>query len=70
MLNITCEIIKQSNRSEQTKQSTRYHENDNQTQMVLGWLFGENNRQPLDNLHYVQDAPGDTHGTEKNNFSK
>ena len=25
--------------------------------MVLGWLFGENNRQPLDNLHYVRDAP-------------
>ena len=48
----------------------RYHGNDNQTQMVLGWLFGENNRQPLDNLHYVQDAPGDTHGTENNNFSK
>ena len=38
--------------------------------MVLGWLFGENNRQPLDNLHYVRDAPGDTHGTENNNFSK
>ena len=52
------------------KQSTRYHGNDNQTQMVLGWLFGENNRQPLDNLHYVRNAPGDTHGTENNNFSK
>ena len=38
--------------------------------MVLGWLFGENNRQPLDNLHYVRDAPGNTHGTENNNFSK
>ena len=33
--------------------------------MVLGWLFGENNRQPLDNLHYVRNAPGDTHGTEE-----
>ena len=33
--------------------------------MVLGWLFGENNRQPLDNLHYVRDAPRDTHGTEE-----
>ena len=25
--------------------------------MELGLLFGENNRQPLDNQHYVQDAP-------------
>ena len=33
--------------------------------MVLGWLFDENNRQPLDNRHYVRDAPGDTHGTEE-----
>ena len=32
--------------------------------MVFGWLFGENNRKPLDNLHYVRDGPGDTHGTE------
>ena len=23
--------------------------------MVLGWLFGENNRQPLNNLNYVRD---------------
>ena len=28
--------------------------------MVLGWLFGENDRQPLDNLLYVRDAPADT----------
>ena len=28
-----------------------------QTQMELGWFFGEKNRQPLDNQHYVQDAP-------------
>ena len=27
------------------------------------WLFGKNNRQPLDNLHYVRDAPGNIHGT-------
>ena len=33
--------------------------------MLLGWLFGEKNRQLLDNLHYVRDAPGDTHGTEE-----
>ena len=26
--------------------------------MELGWLFGEKNGQPLDNQHYVQDAPG------------
>ena len=25
--------------------------------MELGWFFGEKNRQPLDNQHYVQDAP-------------
>ena len=47
------------------KQSTRYHGNDNQTQMVLGWLFGENNRQALDNLHYVRNAPGDTHTEQR-----
>ena len=33
--------------------------------MVLGWLFREKNRQPLDNLHYVRDAPGDTRGTQE-----
>ena len=33
--------------------------------MVLGWLFGENNRQPLDNLHYVRNAPGDTHTEQR-----
>ena len=49
------------------KQSTRYHGNDNQSQMVLGWLFGENDRQPLDNLLYVRDAPADTHGIEELN---
>ena len=26
--------------------------------MEMGWLFGEKNGQPLDNQHYVQDAPG------------
>ena len=35
--------------------------------MVLGWLFGENDRQPLDNLLYVRDAPADTHGIEELN---
>ena len=59
------EIIKQPNRSEQKTQSTRYHGNDNQTQMVLGWLFGENNRQPFDNLLYVRDTPAETHLTEE-----
>ena len=35
--------------------------------MVLGWLFGENDRQPLDNLLYVRDVPADTHGIEELN---
>ena len=35
--------------------------------MVLGWLFGENDRQPLDNLLYVRDASADTHGIEELN---
>ena len=33
--------------------------------MVFGWLFGENNRQPFDNLLYVRDTPADTHLTEE-----
>ncbi|CAH3147198.1 unnamed protein product, partial [Porites lobata] len=43
-----------------SNQSNRYHGNNKQTQMELGWLFGEKNGQPLDNQHYVQDAP-ETH---------
>ena len=38
------------------KQSTRYHGNDKQTQMELGWACGEKNRLLLDNLHYVLDV--------------
>ena len=30
--------------------------------MELGWLFGEKNRQPLDDQHY---GAGDTQGTEE-----
>ena len=32
---------------EKKKQSTRYHGNDKQTQMELGWSCGEKNRQGL-----------------------
>ena len=40
-------------------QSTRYHGNDKQTQMELGLVIcDENNRQLLDNPHYVLDPPG------------
>ena len=41
---------------EKKKQSTRYHGNDKQTQMELGWSCGEKNRLLLDNLHYVLDV--------------
>ena len=40
-------IIKQLNGSRKKKQSTRYHGNDKQTQMELGWSCGEKNRQGL-----------------------
>ena len=49
-------IIKQLNGSRKKKQSTRYHGNDKQTQMELGWACGEKNRLLLDNLHYVLDV--------------
>ena len=35
------------------KLSTRYHENDKETQMELGWSCGEKNRQLLDNPHLI-----------------
>ena len=49
-------IIKQLNGFRKKKQSTRYHGNDKQTQMELGWACGEKNRLLLDNLHYVLDV--------------
>lgn len=43
----------------------RYHGKDRQTQTELDWSCGKNDREPLDNPHYVLDAPGDKKGTEK-----
>lgn len=36
----------------------RYHGKDKQTQTELGWSCGENDRKPLDDPHYVLEAPG------------
>ena len=47
----------------------RYHGNDKQTQMELGWSCGERNRLLLDNLHYVLDALG-THKELRNTKDK
>ena len=54
---------------EKKKQSMRYHGNDKQTQMELGWSCGERNRLLLDNLHYVLDALG-THKELRNTKDK
>lgn len=43
----------------------RYHGKDKQTQTELGWSCGENDRKPLDDPHYVLEAPGGKKGTEE-----
>ena len=47
----------------------RYHGNDKQTQMELGWSSGEKNRLLFDNLHYVLDVLG-THKEPRNTKDK
>ena len=63
-------IVSQLNGSrKKKKQSTRYHGNDKQTQMELGWSSGEKNRLLFDNLHYVLDVLG-THKEPRNTKDK
>ena len=59
MLNITWRERKTAPWIREKKQSTRYHGNDKQTQIGLGW-----SEEPLDNRHCVLDTPG-THKEPK-----
>ena len=44
------------------KLSTRYHENDEETQMELSWSCGEKNRQLWDNPHLITSWTRGHHG--------